>query len=434
MGSTTSLKVERVSVHQLEGYPDNPRRGNVDAIAESLETHGQYRPLTVQRSTGYVLAGNHTLEALKQLGRPKADVVYVDADDEQARKIVLADNRTSDLGGYDADALAKLLEQVGSDLTGTGYSNADYTEALNRATAQDDIDEADLGDKEPEPITKRGDLYILGDHQLVCGDSTDPETVRRLDFEDGADIVWTDPPYGVAIHEIANARADRDWTRMAGDDINADAVGDLVEQALRNAHAVARPGAAIYVAHADQMREPVVAAFKSAGWSHRQTLVWVKNTFALGRQDYQWQHEPILYGWREGETHRWYGGFDGTTVIDRADREAIEKLEHPELVDALWELLQGTPGTVVRFAKPSRSVQHPTMKPVELVARHLRNSSAVGSIVFDPFGGGGSTLIAAEQVGRRARLVELEPHYCDGIVARWEQLTGQAAERRPANG
>jgi DNA modification methylase len=416
-----------MKIAELKPYAKNPRRGDIEAIKESLLQFGQIKPITVREQTAEVLAGNHTRLAAQELGWTEIDTYVISVeDDDTAAKIVLADNRTSDLAGYDDETLTELLREIDS-LDGTGYSAVDYAELLAK-TAPIIAPEEDPAPAPKNPKTRRGDRIQLGEHVLICGDSSDAATVAELFGKDEADMVWTDPPYGVNVHEIANQRADRDWGEMNADAMDSPALQKFLEPIFEHAHEHAAAGAAIYVAHADQMREPVKGAFLKAGWSHRQTLVWVKNTLVIGRQDYQWKHEPILYGWKAG-THRWYGAFDKTTVIDSyVQKGNLEELERDELED-LVRALMGEPGTIVRIDKPSRSVDHPTMKPVDLVAGQISNSCPAAGIVYDPFGGSGSTLIAAEQTGRRARLIELEPAYCDVIVERWEQLSGKTASR-----
>lgn len=418
-----------VKLTELKPYPKNPRRGDVEAIKASLQEFGQFKPIVVREETMEILAGNHTRIAAGELGWKQLDayIISVPSDDIAAR-IVLADNRTSDLAGYDDSILTDLLREVES-FDGTGYSATDYAELLAKTTPIS-AEEPEAPPAPKKPKTKRGDLIELGDHLLLCGDSSDAGEVQRLLGEDPVDMIWTDPPYGVNVHEIANQRADRDWGEMNADALDERGLEEFLAPIFQNAADAAAPGAAIYIAHADQMREPVKNAMLRAGFSHRQTLIWVKNTLVLGRQDYQWRHEPILYGWMGGGSHRWYGAFDKTTVVDqRVLAGHFEHLDREELEALLQKLLAEEPSTTIRLAKPSRSVEHPTMKPVKLVADHLANSCPADGTVYDPFGGSGTTLLAAEQTGRRARLVELEPGYCDVIVERWEELTEQQAKR-----
>ena len=247
-------------------------------------------------------------------------------------------------------------------------------------------------------VSVRGEVYELGPHRVMCGDSTDRGDVGRLLDAQGVDMVWTDPPYGVGLQildpdEARRRRRRTDGQGVENDDLTGEPLRLLVRAALEEACLVARAGAPIYVAHPDSASVLFRGALEEAGWTLRQVLIWVKQQFVLGRQDYHWQHEPILYGWKPGGAHLWYGLHDQSTVI------------HED--------------------RPKASELHPTTKPVGLVQRHLVNSSLPGGLVYDPFGGSGSTLIAAEATGRRAALMELDPVYCDVIRRRYAEFTSQ---------
>lgn len=417
----------KVPIGDLEHYPGNPRRGDVAALKASLERNGQYRPIVVNRRNQEVLAGNHTLRAARELGWHEIAVTYVDADDDQAARIALVDNRANDVAGYDAQALADLLRSL-PDLAGTGY-DADALEAV----LADLDDQARAGQTDPEDIpeppaetaTEPGTVWQLDGHRLICGDATDPATLKRLMDGETADLVVTDPPYNVAY-----TGKTEDALTIQNDEMSAGAFADFLRAAFAAAAAVTRPGGPIYVWHADTETLAFRTALAETGWLHKQTLIWVKQTFVLGRQDYQWQHEPCLYGWRDGAAHRWFGGFDKTTIaLDDADRPDYKALTKPELLEAIADLERQAASTVLREDKPSASEDHPTMKPVRLLVPLVRNSSVQGNRVLDPFAGAGSTLIACEQLDRHARLAEIDPVYCDVIVRRWEEFTGRSATR-----
>ena len=302
----------------------------------------------------------------------------------------------------------------------TAYTEHDLAELVASLEAP-----ADPGrDTEPaappaRPKTKTGELIELGAHRLLCGDSA--TALGDLVGEETVDLLLTDPPYGVEY--TGGPQADR--KAIAGDTL-AD-LEALLAGALGAACEHARPGAAAYVFHADTAGLVFRTAFIGAGWDMKQALVWVKQQFVLGRQDYQWKHEPILYGWKPGAAHGFYGGRAQSTVLeDGLDLDAMTK---GELKAALAGLLEEIPTSVLEEDRPHRSDLHPTMKPVELIARLMTNSSMPGETVLDPFGGSGSTLIAAENTGRRALLMEVDPGYCDVIVDRWERHTGEKATR-----
>jgi DNA modification methylase len=391
----TAIPTANVAITELVPYGNNPRRGNVEAIKVSLRENGQYRPIVVRRSTREVLAGNHTLEAARQLGWSEIAVTFVDCDEEQAKRIVLADNRTNDLAGYDDEALLELLLELPS-LDGTGY----HQEALDDLL--DEVGADPLGDEEPvpspprKPKTRPGHLYALGPHHLLCGDARSAADYRRLLDDQQSAILWTDPPYGV---EYEGKTAER--LSIAGD--GADGLSELLQASFAAVDSALRPGAPLYVCHpAGVLSLPFTQAFVEQGWSLRQSLVWVKDSMVLGRSDHHYKHEAILYGFKPGKGRLgrggrgWYGGNAEVSVFE--------------------------------VPRPTSSPDHPTMKPPELIEAALRNSSRRREIVLDPFAGSGSTLVAAERTGRVARLIELDPRYCDVIVARWELLTGQTAE------
>lgn len=396
-----------VKVDELTPFPGNPRRGNVELIAESLTEHGQYRPLVVQASTMHVLAGNHTLAAARKLGWDDVVVTLVDVDDEQARKIVLVDNRTNDVAVYDEEGLARLLAEV-PDLSGTGWDEASV-DSLVFGVEQEAPEVPDGVDDVPKAaaIAKPGDVFQLGRHRVACGDSTEAATWEKLmpDGEQGF-AMWTDPPYGV---DYVGKTADA----LTIENDGADGLRALLDGAWGGVRAKLRDGAPCYVAHADTMRVEVEESLRAAGFLIRQNLVWVKNTMVLGRSDYHWQHEPILavehapilYGFAGQREHGrmgrggpwWYGGNDKTTVF--------------------------------HFDKPPAAREHPTMKPVELILAMMANSVRPGWVVVDPFGGSGSTLLACELYGADARLVELDPRFVDVICGRWQKLTGELPTR-----
>ena len=393
-----ALATERVAIAELRPYERNPRRGNVEAIKESLEANGQYRQIVVNKRDNVVLAGNHILEAAKQLGWETVGVTYVDVDDEQAKRIVLVDNRTTDLAGYDSEVLVELLEQL-DDLEGTGYEQDDLDallDELERDRQQPDEDEPPPPPAKPK--TKPGDVYELGRHRLVCGDARDPDAYGQLLNDEPIDLLWTDPPYGVD-YEGKTA----DALRIAGD--GAEDLRDLLASAFASIDGVLKRGARIYVCHPSGERSiAFIEAFLKRGWRLHQELVWVKDSLVLGRSDYHFRHERLLYGYKPGRgrigrgASGWYGNDAQTTVLE--------------------------------IDRPRASTEHPTMKPVELIEMALRNSTARSHRVLDPFAGSGSVLAACERLGRSARLIELDPRYCDVIVARFEALTGEKAKRR----
>jgi DNA modification methylase len=426
-GIPATLKALTEPIDSLNPRHPNPRRGNLELLVQSLEAHGQYRPIVANRPNREVLAGNHTLAAARELGWQQIAVTWVDVDEETATRIMLIDNRANDLAGYDDTELLAVLQSLG-DLDATGYGTDDLEQLLNQLADQDP--DADARDTEPgtpplQPTTRPGDLITLGDHRLICGNATDPNTVARLLEDRHVEMVWTDPPYGVDLDQVTDLRHGTDHGRMAGDG-HAD-THQLVTGALTLAANATTPGGAIYVCHPETGGLIFRQALAAAGWAHKQTLIWVKQQFVIGRQDYQWQHEPILYGWKPGAAHRWHGGFDQGTVLD--DDIDLTKLDRRQLVAVIRELQNDRTTTIIREDRPHVADIHPTVKPVALVARCLRNSSTRGATVYEPFAGSGSTLIAAQNTGRRCLAVEVDAGYCDVIIDRWQRHTDQRAQR-----
>jgi DNA modification methylase len=401
------LQTVQAHVADLHTYHRNARQGDIGAIAVSLNVNGQYRPIVVNRGThtgrpDEVLAGNHTLMAARELGWPTIAAVYVDVDEHAATRIVLADNRTADLGTYDEGALADLIRSLDGEYAGSGYDGDDLDEII--ATLNENPYDADLRDPlaevtedDPEDLPAKGTgilgtVWELGPHRLVCGDSTDPATLDRLLGGETVDLIWTDPPYGVAyVGKTVDALT------IQNDALDAAALEEFLRASLGAAHARLRPGGGSFVCSPPGDLLDVFATVLRELEVRRHTLLWVKDQFVLGRSDYHYQHEVIFYGWKPGAAH--------TAPPDRKQT-------------SVWDV-----------PRPRRSEEHPTMKPVELPARAIANHTREGDLVLDVFAGSGSVLSAAHQTGRVARMVELDPRYCDVIVNRWETLTGEPAKR-----
>jgi len=382
-----------VPIDSIQTHPRNPRGGDIAAIAASLRRFGQQKPVVAQKSTGWVVAGNHVLLAARTLNWTEIAANVVELDDAMATAFMLADNRTADLGGYDDALLAAVLaEQAAADnLAGTGY-DADDVAALVVAAGLNELRDLDACPDLPAPAevyVRPGDLYELGRHRLLVGDATSEEDVRRLIGAASADLILTDPPYGVG-YKGKTGRA----LTIANDDLGEEGTRQLVAAALRAAPL--RPGGAFYIfAPGGALHLAFLLALCDAGLAVHQTLIWLKDRFVLGHADYHARHEPILYGWRGGAAHHFVG--------DRTQ-------------DTVWE-----------YPRPARSTEHPTMKPTALIERAIRNSSRPGETVLDPFVGSGATLVAAEVAGRRAFAMEIDPAYAQVALERWAALTG----RRP---
>lgn len=400
----SDLRFLATPVHGLRQLPGNPRVGDVDAVARSLSAFGQRKPI-VARHDGVVIAGNHTLQAAMKLGWTEIAVVRVDDDDATAHAYALADNRTAELGSYDNQLLADLIAEVRDAdpdlLAASGWSD-EATKQLLDALAANEPAPAIQGDPDDVPEsapakTVLGDVWLLGPHRLLCGDSTVLTDVDKLMDGGKADMVWTDPPYGVAV--VGGSRALSPATRKSlggktiqNDELDLDQLQTFLTSALGNASAISKPGATWFVA---APAGPMFLAFgkvllEEGIW--RQTLVWLKSALVMGRFDYHYRHEAIFYGWKPGAAH--------TPPPDRKQ-------------DTIWQ-----------FDKPARNDDHPTMKPVALVERAIVNHTDPNQVILDPFGGSGTTLIAAHSCGRQARLLELDARYVDVICTRFQKVTG----------
>lgn len=421
---SADLEPLTVPIDSVTLHPRNPRRGDVPLLKESLARFGQYKTITVQGTTGLVLAGNHTLRAARELGWNRIAVAHIMVDDDEANALVLADNGTSDVAVYDDRELAALIRAT-PDLIGTGIT-PERIAALEQEpiAAGEEVDEVpDL----PEPArvqTRPGDVWLLGDHRLVCGDATDPRVVEALMGADRADLMWTDPPYGV---EYEGKTAEK--LRIQND--GKMELAGLLRGAFDAAADVLKPGAPVYVAHADTERITFERSLRDAGFLVRQNLIWVKNTMVLGHSDYHYKHEPILEGQLpDGET-----GDDGG--------KGHEPVLYGFREGGAGRLGRGGPKwrgpnnatTVFEFPKPAASLKHPTMKPVNLILAMMANSLRHGGMVYDPFAGSGSTLLAADlHGGSIARLVELDARYCDVIVHRYLEQHPDAVVEREGDG
>ncbi len=398
------LRTEEIDVGELSEYPGNARRGNVEVVRDSLRVNGQYKPIVVQQSTGYVLAGNHTLRAARAEEWPTILTTFVECDDDTARRINLVDNRSNDLASYDDQALADMLGELGGEYEGTGFDQ-DSMDALLASLGPGGYGGRDKDAVPPVPvvpITRPGDIITLGEHRVMCGSALDPEARAMLLRQQPADLVLTDPPYTVSYEEdlspIQAKYRRQDGKKVTGDALDGAEADAFVSEAMVAVRAVLKAGGVFYVfapPGVDELRFRL--ALRDAPLVIRQVILWVKDEFVFGRQDYHWRHESMLYGWREGAGHFFVGDFTQHT---------------------LWDC-----------ERPKASKEHPTMKPVELMERAVTNSSRPGEHVVDLFGGSGSTLIACTTQGRRCSMMELDPGYCDVIVDRWEKFTGERAQR-----
>lgn len=433
-----ALRVRALSVEDLVPYAGNPRTHpdwQVAQIAASIAEFGFVSPILIGPDRT-IIAGHGRLMAARQLGLAEVPVIELGHLTEvQRRALVIADNRIAENAGWDEDLLrAELaaLQVEGFELEVLGFGEEDLA-ALLEDTEDGGALPAELGDPDfvpeapPRPVSERGDVWLLGPHRVMCGDSTDAAEVQAM-CAGPVDACWTDPPYNVNYEGAAG--------RIANDNLAENDFRQFLTRALKAAAAVMKPGAPIYVAHADTEGLAFRSAFRAAGFKLSGCLVWVKPSLVLGRSDYQWRHEPILYGWKPGAAHCWYGGRKQTTVREAAavplrimpdGTLQVDVANRTFVVSGQNLSIEAYDGSVIRAERPARNAEHPTMKPVALILEMLENSTRRGDRVLDLFGGSGSTLIACHKAGRVARLMELDERFCDVIVERWQTFSGERA-------
>lgn len=371
-------------IRTLKPYEKNtkkhPKR-QVAQVAASIKEFGFNQPIVVDKDN-VIIVGHGRYEAAKLLGLTEVPVIVADLPKEKANAYRLADNKLNE-SEWDMNLVIEELKSLDLDMVElTGFS----TDLLIEPDANDDV----VPELPEEPTSKLGDLYILGNHRVLCGDSTKIEDVERLMDGKKADMVFTDPPYNVDyVGKTKNA------LKIKNDKKDDGEFFQFLYDAFTNMATFTKAGGAAYITHADSEGLNFRKAFIDSGFQMKQCIIWNKNVMVMGRQDYHWKHEPILYGWQKGEAHSWYGSRNQTTV---------------------WDI-----------PRPSRSEDHPTMKPVELITNALANSSKSEDIILDLFLGSGSTLIAAEKTGRICYGMELDCRYMDVIVKRWEDYTGKDA-------
>lgn len=427
---------------QIKGLPKNPRFIKTDKfnkLKKSLVDDPEMLFIREIVAIPYkgkfvILMGNMRYRALKDLGIETAPVKIIPEDTpiEKQRRYVLKDNAS--FGENDEDELLnndewrEILDDCGIDIPGVD------TKPLEEDAQEDNFDMDDAVASNKKPKARLGDVFQLGDNRLVCGDATDPFVICSLLGEQRVDLLLTDPPYNVDYNSKNEALASAGKENHVQRDIKNDRMDNaaflmFLSQVFGIIDGHLKPTGAFYVFHADNFRKEFQEAVESAGWQVKQCLIWNKNTLIIGRQDYQWKHEPCLYGWKEGKgRHFFTPRRDQATVYDQLKDLDIDALTKEELRQLVKKIIDADmPSTVIDEPKPQLNEYHPTMKPIKLVGRFIRNSTRPGELVLDPFGGSGSTLIAAEQLGRRCYMVELEPVYVDAIIKRWEELTGDKA-------
>lgn len=418
------LKAIETNRGQIEGVPKNPRfirDENYRKLVKSLQDDAwmlSIKPLIVykQGEKYVIIGGNMRFRAMYELGYTEAPckVIPESVTAAQLRAAVIKDN--SSFGEWEIEEL--LHDWNLDELNDWGLEIEEPEELTEETEAKED----NFNPTPPKnPRSKLGDMFKLGRHRLVCGDSTEAATMEALMQETTADCWITDPPYNVD-YESADGK------KIQNDHMEANQFQDFLTKAFQAATAYLKQGGSFYIWHADSEGYNFRKAAHRAGLNIRQCLMWKKNALVLGRQDYQWIHEPCLYGWKDGAAHYFTAHRDLTTCIElrdsKPDLDKMTKAELKELLEKMWAL----PNSIIEEDKPLRNAEHPTMKPLPLIGRLINNSTRKGDTVLDTFGGSGSTLMACEQLDRTCAMVELDPQYVDVIIDRWEEFTGQKAE------
>lgn len=395
-------------IHDLKPYEKNAKKHpkkQVEQVAKSIQEFGFNQPIVIDKNN-VIIVGHGRLEAAKLLGLKEVPVLQVDLPEDKIKAYRLADNKLNE-SEWDMNLAVEELKELDKEMAAlTGFD-------LDLLIEPDEKDD-EVPETPEEPQSKLGDLYELGNHRVLCGDSTKIEDVERLMDGMKADCVVTDPPYNV------NYEGGTGLT-IENDDMDDLTFRTFLVGAFKRICESMKLGAAFYIWHADSEGFNFRSAAKEAGLLVRQCIIWNKNSLVMGRQDYQWKHEPCLYGWKEGSSHNWYGDRNKTTVykIPEDEQKAFEwfkkELKRQETKNI----------SVVNFNKPLKNKQHPTMKPIELLEKQITNSSKQEDIILDTFLGSGSTLIASEKTGRTCYGMELDPKYIDVIVQRYVDFTGK---------
>ena len=380
------MEIVNKNIEEIKMYENNPRNndGAVEYVANSIKEFGFKVPIVLDKNN-IIVAGHTRYKAAKLLNITEIPCIIADdLSDEQVKAFRLIDNKAAELASWDNDLLNLELENI-KDIDMELF-DSQISNILDNVV--DDEYEVELPE---DPKTKTGNIYKLGNHYLMCGDSTNTDDVKKLMNNQLADLIVTDPPYNVNYEGKTG-----DNLKIMNDNMENNQFYSFLESAFINLYESIKDGGSIYVFHADTEGLNFRKAMMSSGFKLAECLVWVKNAFVMGRQDYHWKHEPVLYGWKPGASHYF--------INDRSQ------------------------STVLEFDKPIRNEEHPTMKPIDLIAYLINNSSKKDEIVLDLFGGSGTTMIACEQTNRKAFIMELDPRYCDVIVDRWEKFTNQKAE------
>lgn len=426
-------EIARVKLADIRPYERNAKihgPEQIDKLKKSITEFGFVNPCLIDRDYN-LIAGHGRVMAATELGMESVPCVFVEGlTDEQRRAYILADNKLAELAEWNEATLAQELTDLSNEGIEISILGFDWD---STAKIEPIEDEYELTETEKTPTAKKGQVWKLGEHRLMCGDSTDPESMDKLFGGELADMVFTDPPYGVsigsrnkAINAVDKGKGGQIEVDIENDTLSADELYEMLVAAFSELRAHSQEYCSYYVTSpmGGELGLVMLNMMKNSGLPVRHILIWVKSSpaFSMGRLDYDYRHEPILYTW--GKSHKFRGGYDNSVIDEYGNLEKLEKSELKELVHAL----RGDGKTSTIYCdKPTHSDLHPTMKPIRLISRFIYNNSEEGDIVADIFGGSGSTMIACEQLKRRCYMMELDPHYCDVIIDRWEKFTGEKA-------
>lgn len=419
------MDIQKINIQKLKPAKYNPRIDlqpgdkEYQKIKKSIETFGYVEPIIVNKDMT-VIGGHQRLKVLKELGYSEVECVIVNLNKNQEKALNIALNKIG--GEWDTEKLEELLLELKNsdfDLNVTGFDEDEINDIFSEY--DNDIEEDNFDVKEAleeieEPVSKSGDMFKLGNHILMCGDSTNKEQVARLMNNKEADLLLTDPPYNI---NVSNSKG----MKIKNDNLEKEKFIEFITNCLSNAKEHMKEGAVFYIWYADTSALEFYTALKNVDLQIRENLIWVKNKFILGRSDYHWRHEPCLYGWKDGKAHYYVNNRKQSTVID--DSVDLNLMSIDEIKEYIQSLIDDS--TIFYENKPEKDDLHPTMKPIKLIGKMIKNSSLPNQLVLDLFGGSGSTLIACEQLQRKCFMMEYDPKYCDVIIKRWEDFTGKKA-------
>lgn len=413
------LKIEYVDIESIKPYKNNAKlhpKEQIEQIKKSIEQFGMDDPIGIWKDE--IVEGHGRLIACKELGYKEVPIIRLDhLTDEERKAYTLAHNKLTMNSDFNLEILQEELNSMQTiDMSDFGF-DIDIDMNQEQEVIEDDYDVEENIPEEPK--SKLGDIYQLGEHRLMCGDSTSEEDTQKLGGGVSLDLLFTDPPYNV---DISNSQG----MKIANDNMEDKQFYEFLNGTFSCASKLLKKGGSFYIWYADSEDLNFRNACFNNNLTIKQCLIWVKNHFNLGRQDYKWQHEPCLYGWKDGDSHYFVEEYNHPTIIeDKLDFEKMKKEEMKELLEEIYS--DKLAKTIIREDKPLMNDLHPTMKPIKMCAELIKHSTKIGDNVLDLFGGSGSTLIACEQLNRKCFMMEYDPHYVDVIIDRWEKFTGQKA-------